>query len=172
MSWSRALLAAGLSCGVVQASAQSRQPQPSPSPKAQPAQQVCPWLTAGTAAAVLGGTPAAQISIASPVEGTCTFTVTQGQHQSVLAIMVGSQRPTLCRPGSTSYAGIGDEATMCQARPSGSALRTTFESRVRNVYFTVNLTQDATPRGNAGDQQQKQQETLERVAEQVAGNLF
>ena len=156
-------IASGAACCVAQA------PRSQPAPQAQPA---CPWLTAGTAAAVLGGTPTAQITTAGPTQGTCTFTVAQGAHTSVLAIVVGSQRPNICPPGSTGYAGIGDEATMCQARPSGAALRTTFESRIRNVYFSASLTQDQTAGGNAGEEQQKQQETLEPVAEQVAGNLF
>ena len=158
------LLAAGLGWSAAHASAQAQQGQPD--------QQPCPWLTAGTAAAVLGGTPTAKIITAGPTEGTCTYTVAQGLHTSVLAIVVSAQRLAHCPPGSTSYAGIGYEATMCQARPSGSVLRTTFESRVRNIYFSAILTQDEPTRGNAGEEQQKQQETLERISEQVAGNLF
>jgi hypothetical protein len=134
------------------------------------AEPTCPWLATGTAAAVLGGPPQLQLKMMSATEGSCTFEFAQGTLTSALEIVVSSQKLPACAPGSEEVAGVGNEATTCQAKGPGGELRTTIESRVRSLHFRTTLTvHSKAPAPNAA---QEQKDSIERIAEAVAGSLF
>ena len=59
---------------------------------------------------------------------------------------------------------------MCQIKQPGAPLRIVVESRVRSLYFTTSLTLQQTPTNAKA--LQEQDEAIERIAEEVAGNLF
>jgi hypothetical protein len=135
-------------------------------------QPACPWLTAGTAAAILGGPVLSTVkrtSTESP-EGSCTFTLSQGAVLSTLEIVVARTPKPVCPTDSPKLTGIGNEATVCRLNHSPTEQRYAIDSRVRDFYLRTTLTlPNAAPTSqNPSDPQQ----LLERVAEQVAGNLY
>jgi hypothetical protein len=130
---------------------------------------VCPWLTEGTAGATLGAPVTTTVTLhgdPSRPDGTCTFTAPQG---SVLEVAVITTTPfePVCPAHSLKLPAIGNEATFCRADR-----RYVLTSRVRDLFFRTTLsTQPGGPQPDPKQQEANQQQ-LERVAEQVAGNLF
>jgi hypothetical protein len=136
-------------------------------------QPTCPWLTAGTAAATLDGPALSTVKLtgsAEQLEGNCTFTLTQGVVLSTLEIVVTRTPKPACPSNSPKLTGIGNEATVCRLDRSPTEVRYAIDSRVRDLYLRTSLAiQGASPTSkNTANQQQ----LLERVAEQVTGNLF
>ena len=130
---------------------------------------LCPWLTEGTAATVLGGTPLLQVKLGPPPEGSCAFTFQKEAVQSSLDIVVKTQPPSTselsCPAGSPSLVGIGNSATICHLSPVSRGARLLLMSQVRGAYFSVVLT---VPRGSV----ESPQEAITMIGEQVAGSLF
>ncbi len=137
-------------------------------PAAAQSQPACQWLTEGTAATLLGGPATTQSARFLPSgEDSCTFSLVQDQTSSLLEVVLGPSARNPCPPSSPALRGIGNEALLC--RPDPTATRTRISSRVRSTYFTVTLTllgQNAKAISLA-----KQNDLVERAAEQVAGNL-
>ena len=77
----------------------------------------CPWLTRGTAAAVLGGDEFLAVSIESHAEGSCMFH-NQQKPPEALAITVSSTVPRTCREKSVNLAGIANWASLCSVSRS------------------------------------------------------
>jgi hypothetical protein len=129
------------------------------------AQSACPWLTEGTAAAMLGGPTTATTNILPSSNGTCTFTFHQGASPSSLEITVAPNRPALCPVNSKALPAIGNEALICTAGNSDIVT-----ARVRTLYFTIRLTIGSTqsPPVSAAERQT----IVQRIAEQVAGSLY
>ena len=134
------------------------------------AEPVCPWLTKGTAAAMLGGDVSAVIKLTPPEQGSCAFTLQQGTATYSLEVFVENTPHTTCPPASPKLPGIGNEALSCTLHRSPNETAEVISSRVRTLYFTVSLTTKgtATPTSLVS----KQKDIVERAAEQVAGNLF
>jgi hypothetical protein len=133
------------------------------------AEPVCPWLTQGSAAAMLGGNVSAVIKLTQPEHGSCAFTLQQGATTYVLEVVVESTPRTTCPPTSQKLLGIGNEAVACRLQRSPNEAAEVISSRVRMLYFTVSLTTQGSP--NPTLPLNKPKDIVERAAEQVAGNL-
>ncbi len=134
------------------------------------AEPVCPWLTQGSAAAMLGGEVSAVIKLTQPREGSCIFSLHQGAAMYSLEVVVESTQRTTCPPTSPNLPGIGNEAVACRLQLSPNETVDVVSSRVRTLYFTVSLKIQGT--ANPGIPLNKQRDIVERAAEQVAGYLF
>jgi hypothetical protein len=136
------------------------------------AESVCPWLTQGSAAAMLGGDVSAiiKLTLSAPEQGSCAFSLHQGAAATYsLEVVVESTPRTTCPPASPKLLGIGNEAVACRIQRSPNEAVEVVSSRVRTLYFTIGLTTQGTP--NPSIPLGKQKDIVERAAEQVAGNL-
>jgi hypothetical protein len=131
---------------------------------------VCPWLTQGSASAMLGGDVSSTIKLTPPGEGSCAFSLQQGASMYSLAVVVESTPRTACPPASQKLLGIGNEAVACRLQRSPNDAIEMVSGRVRRLYFTVSLKFQGA--ANPGMPLNKQRDIVERAAEQVAGNLF
>lgn len=137
------------------------------------AQESCPWLTVGTAEALLGGAVSASTHV-SAGEGSCDFardadaarSATGAGSDLVLKIAVGHQLPKECATGEP-LTGIGEDSVWC-AMDAGRERVGIIRGRVRTTYFLLTLT------GTAASAQETAsiKSVLERAAEEVAGSLF
>jgi hypothetical protein len=134
------------------------------------AEPVCPWLTQGSAAAMLGGDVSSVIKLTPPGEGSCVFSLQQGAAMYSLEVVVEATPRTACPPASQKLLGIGNEAVACRLQRSPNEAVELVSSRVRRLYFTVSLKIQGV--ANPGIPLNKQRDIVERAAEQVAGNLF
>ena len=134
------------------------------------AEPVCPWLTLGTAAAMLGGDVTPVFRLTPPGQGSCVFSIQQGAAMYSLEVIVESTPRTTCPPASPKLPGIGNEAVACKLQRSPNETVDMVSSRVRTLYFTVSLKVQGT--ANPLIPIDKQRDIVERAAEQVAGNLF
>jgi hypothetical protein len=134
------------------------------------AEPVCPWLTQGTAAAMLGGDVSAVIKLTPPGQGSCVFSLQQGTATYSLEVVVESTPRTTCPPASPKLPGIGNEAVACRLQRSPNETVDMVSSRVRTLYFAVSLKVQGT--ANPLIPPNKQRDIVERAAEQIAGNLF
>jgi len=134
------------------------------------AELVCPWLTQGSAAAMLGGDVTAVIKLTPPEQGSCAFSLQQGTATYSLEVVVESTPHTTCPPASPKLTGIGNEAVSCRLQRSPNETAEVVTSRVRTLYFTISLTTQGT--ANPSLPLPKLKDIVERAAEQVSGNLF
>jgi hypothetical protein len=155
-------LALGLFCTPIPALAQYTNP-----PATQPV--VCPWLTQGTAAKMLGGDVSMLVNVSESGEGSCKFTREQ-RSPEVLEIVVKKAALPGCPDGGIALRGVGNEAAMCSRSEPPGQLTQTVAGRVRDRRFTVTITKSA--RNKAAKPQDPQDEPAARIAEQVAGSLF
>ena len=133
------------------------------------AQKGCPWLTEGSAAHALDGEVSVTIKISDTGEGFCTFSRQQGPADS-LDILVSKDTLPTCPPDSVTLKGIGNEALTCRPRSTHGEAVEMISSRVRDLHFTVTLT-TRSQKGSAKPVD-PQNDTLEQIAEQIAGNLY
>ncbi len=137
------------------------------------AQEICPWLTQGTAAALLGEDVQVHIHV-SAGEGDCEFVPRAGGDPSgavpstgkLMTIVVSHQSSKECATGER-LAGIGEDSIFCEADVEGSH-RETIRGRVRSKYFLLMVTS----RKTSASDNASLRHSLEQVAEEVAGNLF
>ena len=148
-----------------------------PAKQAQPQERqenpVCPWLTAGTAAATLGAPATTAVTLHGDPdrpEGTCTFTAPQGSILEVAVTTTPSE--PVCPVNSLKLPAIGNEATFCRLDRSPTETRYVLTSRVRDLFFRTTLSLQPSNSQPDPKQQEAIQHQLERIAEQVAGNLF
>lgn len=132
------------------------------------AQVSCPWLTEGSAAHALGGEVSVTVKVAEG-EGSCNFSRQQGATESLEIAVSKAALPT-CSSGGTSLRGIGNEALTCRHGGAHGESVEMISSRVRDVYFTVTLL--ARGQRNPARADDLQNNALEQIAEQVAGNLY
>lgn len=136
-------------------------------------QQVCPWLTQGTAAALMAGDVRASVHV-SAGEGTCEFLRTADDDDNraavgeglLLGIAVSRQLPRECATGEP-LKGVGQDSVFCAEDADGKHQQM-IRGRVRNTYFLLTLTSKATRTTNEAVLRR----TLDQAAEEVAGNLF
>jgi hypothetical protein len=126
--------------------------QNSPPSSADP---VCPWLTEGSAAKVLGGPVQVILNVASATQGTCTFVKT-ARPQERLKVLVGAGNIPSCPPGSARVIGVGNQASRCHLPHSAQMI----SGNVRAVDMAITLSGNQT------------EDAIQHIAEQVAGNLF
>jgi hypothetical protein len=84
--------------------------------------------------------------------------------------MVSKAELASCPTGSTVLKGIGNEAVRCKAPGSHSGGVEMISGRVRDVYFTVTRTAHGQKR--PVKLPEAQDDALEQIAEQIAGNLY
>jgi len=140
---------------------------------------VCPWFTAGSAAKVLGGDVSLTAHLTAQPngswEGDCRFVRGSGASAPAIAILIGEVDTHPCPPASAKLKALGNEAMQCHQTIQGEQADT-IAGRMRDLYFVVTMidvpeaTRDkpadarlASPYGASA---------LERVAEQVVGNLY
>jgi hypothetical protein len=136
----------------------------------------CPWLTTGSAAKILGGDVTMLVRASGNFEGSCRFTRQTGEAMEALEILVGKADTHSCPEGSPKLKAIGNEAVQCKRSIATGQEIYTIAGRVRNVYFAVTLTNVA---GAILDRSAEVRPAdpysaspLERLAEQVSGNLY
>jgi hypothetical protein len=130
---------------------------------------VCPWLTQGTAAKMLGGDVSVVANVSDSGEGSCKFAREQGSPDT-LEIVVSKADLAGCPTNSIPLRAIGNEAVLCRrSDPRGQGVQM-ISSRVRDQHFTVTFTTRG--REKAVKEQDPQDEPIARIAEQVAGSLF
>ncbi len=132
------------------------------------AQTACPWLTQGTAEALLNGPVIASTNLLPGDQGTCAFTLHQDVATSTLEITVATANLSAC-PAGKPLTGIGNQATLCTTS-SRNQSTDTVSSRVRDHYFTVQLT--TTGKATNVLTPDQRQALLQQAAEEVAGNLY
>ena len=132
------------------------------------------WLTPGTAATALGGTPELTLKLDLPQQGSCSFTFENEAVRSTLDIVVrmqpSSSSELSCPAASPSLAAIGNQAVICHLASPARADKQLVLSRVRGTYFTIVLT--AERKDSTVPDAEKQRDRITLIAEQVAGNLF
>jgi hypothetical protein len=136
----------------------------------------CPWVSVGSVANVLGGDVKMVVQTAGNWNGSCRFTRQIGNVAQTLDILVGKTNAHLCPEGSQKLNALGNEAVQCQRRISPTQEADTIAGRVRDVFFSLTMTnvaeatrersEDGRPTDPFGAS------PLEQLAEQVAGNLF
>lgn len=136
----------------------------------------CPWLTIGSAAKILGGDVTMTVRASGNWEGSCRFTRQTGEAMGALEILVGKADTHSCPEGSPKLKAIGNEAVQCRRSIAPGQETDTIAGRVRNVYFVVALTNVAgailDQSGEARPADPYGASPLERLAEQVSGNLY
>jgi hypothetical protein len=109
-------------------------------------------------------------------EGSCRFTRQTGEAMGALEILVGKADTHSCPEGSPKLKAIGNEAVQCRRSIAPGQETDTIAGRVRNVYFVVALTNAAgailDQSGEARPADPYGASPLERLAEQVSGNLY
>jgi hypothetical protein len=129
----------------------------------------CPWLTSGSAAHALGGDVSATVKVSNSGEGSCNFSRREGPPDA-LEILVSKAALLTCPSDSMSLKGIGNEAHSCKPRAARGEVEEMITSRVRDLHFTVLLTTRSQKIPSKSDDPQN--DALEQIAEQVAGNLY
>lgn len=132
----------------------------------------CPWLTEGSAAKALGGDVTVSAQQQSSFAGACRFTL-KGDFDTMLNIEIGRAPAHACMEPGEELIGLGNEATLCHGKGAHGEPTKVIEGRVRNTYFIVTMSRRMAPL-SAGMQSAAKASSsfIERVAEQVVGNLY
>jgi hypothetical protein len=131
---------------------------------------LCPWISQGTAAALLGGDVEATVE-GDQAQGECVFTRREGAGNYGLRVSVGpagdgSQgQAAECSGARVPLRGVGGEAFVCGTRDGALVTGT-----VRKREFRTSISGPA--QGGAGFSASETREKVIRAAEQVAGSLF
>ncbi len=135
----------------------------------------CPWFTTGSAARVLGGEVKVTTHVVDSRDGSCEFTRTLASSAQVIEILVGKSDTHPCPESSQRLKALGNEAAQCTRDGQQGQRQDIIAGRVRDVFFVVSLSSGPPslpkPEAMAGPDSNGAS-PLERVAEQVAGNLF
>jgi len=137
------------------------------------AEPACPWLNAATAAGVLEG-PVQTAVTKNGEDATCEFSRRDsGGKLRIEVVSVGASRDELaaykaqCIAPVVPLKAIGNEALACSVDTRNGEAAEQVVGRVRKQAFLVRVSSTA-----SGFQRQALREKAEKVAEQVAGNLF
>jgi len=135
----------------------------------------CPWFSSGSAQAVLGGPVLSNLQVEGNAEGSCEFASQSSGNRRTLRILAGKADTHACPPGSTQLKALGNEAMQCRRTDAQGNRWDVIAGRMRDVFFVVSMSNvpDAvaapSAEGRAADPHSAS--ILERVAEQVVGNL-
>jgi hypothetical protein len=136
---------------------------------------VCPWYTTGSAERMLGGQVMLIAHVNGTYDGSCMFARGTGPSAPAIEIVIGKANLHPCPDSSTKVSALGNEAVQCRRELQGSQV-VTIAGRMRDVYFSVSMMNVS----GATDEQPADPHLspeygaspLERVAEQVVGNLY
>lgn len=135
----------------------------------------CPWFSLGSAETALGGPVSMKLHVESASQGTCEFTAQSG-NAKMLRIVIGKADAHDCPEDAMKVKALGNEAVQCRRTGEHNESIDVIAGRVRDVFFAVSISgvHDAatTPGTPSHPDDQFDAPLLERVAEQVAGNLF
>ena len=130
------------------------------------AQEACPWLTEGTAAALMGGDVSATMHVSGGM-GTCDFILDRKSGDAVrMDIAVSHRSANECVQGER-LPGVGQDAFACRTNTGGEH-REVIRGRVRGMFFLLTLTTTDT----RSIDEALWSKRLEQAAEAVAGSLF
>lgn len=129
----------------------------------------CPWLTEGSAAKALGGNVSVVVAMKNVDDGSCKF-VRQQESADFLEILVSKAALTTCPAENIRLQGIGNNAARCKLPASHKEVVEMVSSQVRDLHFTVTLTYRR--QENLTKPAEAQEDILEQIAEQIAGNLY
>jgi len=132
-------------------------------------QNTCPWLAQGSASRVLGGEVLETVSVSDTDEGSCRFLRRQSP-PGVLKVVVSKAVVASCPAGSKELKGIGNRAARCNAPGSHSGGVAMVSGRVRDLHFAVTLSSPG--QKNPVKLSDVQEDALEQIAAQIAGNLY
>jgi hypothetical protein len=133
-----------------------------------PSKAACPWLTQGSAARALGGDVSVTASVSDAGEGFCRFL--RQPTPDFLEVLISKASLPTCPPGSMELKGIGNQAESCNRPGARDESIKMITGRVRDLYFTVTLASRV--QKSALKLSDVQEDMLEQIAEQVAGNLY
>jgi hypothetical protein len=152
-----------LLCLFALAGTASHAQSPTPLPAA------CPWVTQGSAAKALGAEVSVALNLIASGEGSCTFSHMQKPGEFLKVEVSRSALPS-CSADGTKLKGVGNEAMRCTLPGSGDKSGEMISGRVRDLHFVVILVSGLkkAPASSA----EAQDDALELIAEQIAGNLF
>jgi hypothetical protein len=135
----------------------------------------CPWFSLGSAETALGAPVSIKIHVDSASQGTCEFTA-QSDNTKSLRIVIGKVDAHDCPQDAMKLKALGNEAVQCRRTGEHNESIEVIAGRVRDVFFAVSIRglidAAATPGTPAHPIDPFDAPLLERVAEQVAGNLF
>jgi hypothetical protein len=134
----------------------------------------CPWFSSGSAQTVLGGPVSFHFQAEGNGQGLCEFTSQSGAVTKMLRILVGKVDKHACPPESTQLKALGNEATQCRRPDAQGHQWDVIAGRMRDVFFVVTSNvpdEAATSKADGPPNEAYSASTLERVAEQVVGNL-
>jgi hypothetical protein len=93
-----------------------------------------------------------------------------------LEIIIGKEDTHICAEGSTKLIALGNEAVQCKSSNATGESLNIIAGRMRNVYFAVSIGNSpdgaAVPSEPGGPTGPYAASALERVTEQVVGNLY
>ncbi len=130
----------------------------------------CPWLTQGSAAAILGGDVTNSVVAADDTSGSCRFLRGQAAATYELFVEVAEPPKETCPHDSQKLIGIGTGALQCSVTQSPTHVTEQIDGQVRALHFRVAISTSGIRLSTT--QRQSQRENLRRAAEEVAGNLF
>jgi hypothetical protein len=136
----------------------------------------CPWLSKGTAATLLGSDVTVTAHVEGTFAGTCRFVTQSADPIPSIQILVGATDGHPCPQSSTKLKALGNEAVQCRRADSPMQSSDVVAGRIRNVYFVVTMTN--VPNATTPEPTDPRladaygASPLERVAEQVVGNLY
>jgi hypothetical protein len=136
----------------------------------------CPWLSSGSAQTVLGGPVSFHFQAEENGQGLCEFLSQSGAGPKMLRIRVGKLDKHVCPPESTKLRALGNEAVQCMRPDSEGHPWDVIAGRIRDTFFVVSTSNvpdaAATPATDGRPQDSYGASILERVTEQVVGNLY
>jgi hypothetical protein len=134
----------------------------------------CPWFSSGSAQTVLGGPVSFHFQTEENGQGLCEFASQSGRTAKMLRILVGKVDRHACPPESTQLKALGNEAVQCSRPDAQGHPWDVIAGRMRDVFFVVTSNVSdaaATPKTDGPPTDPYSASILERVAEQVVGNL-
>ncbi len=135
----------------------------------------CPWFSSGSAQTVLGGPASFHFQAEESGQGICEFTSQSGEGAKMLRILVGRTDRHACPSGSAELKALGNEAVQCRRADQQGHPWDVITGRVRDVFFVVTTSNVpdalAVPAAEGHPDDPYSASILERIAEQVAGNL-
>jgi hypothetical protein len=134
----------------------------------------CPWFSSGSAQTVLGSPVTLHLHMEESGQGLCEFASQSGDNSNMLRISVGKTDKHVCPPESMQLKALGNEAVQCRRADQQGHPWDVIAGRMRDIFFVVTSNVPdavATPKGDGPPIDPYSASILERVAEQVVGNL-
>ena len=137
---------------------------------------LCPWLSTGSAETALGGGVKLNAQSENNWQGSCHFAHTAGGSTQSIDIQISKVNTHPCPDGSAKIKALGNEAVQCVRPGPSRGQMNTIAGRMRDAYFEITMTDVpyATREEPASSRPVDPYSAtlLERIAEQVVGNLY